>query len=294
MSSTENGQAIAELAVLREDPVGQVGRTIQLHEPQLVLNLASRRSSEVRMFKHIQQLSLLHRENFAASNQIKHLYLVDGFLAMAAAQNPVALYGLARSMFELSAFLHEIRKRLNEVVVQVNDKTWLPLGEKFFGLIVRARFATTHPKYVEMLRADGVPESRLKPFHITNCIQNLAKQPEHADAIERYGLLCDFVHHNLGSSTLANSGSAVSKWARTPGGGGTIWDNDTATVTQYEYPVEDKGHRAVDDLASGFLQDTRACIGWINLIPESPFPPAMVMEMTGTQFGMPWIRPPST
>jgi hypothetical protein len=293
MSSTQGGQAVADLADLREDLVVQIGKTIQLHDPQRVLNLTSRRSSELRMFKHIQQTSLLHRENFAASSQIKHLYLLDGFLAMATAQNPVALYGLARSMFELNAFLHEIQKRLNDVVVQVNEKTWLPLGEKFFGLIVRARFATTHPTYVEMLRAEGVPESRLKPFHITHCIQGLAKQPEHTDAIDRYGSLCDFVHHNLGSATLANSGSAVSEWAQSPGGGGTVWANDTATITQYEYPVEGKGHRAVDELASGFLKDARACIGWINSIPEGPFPPEMVMEKTGTRFGMPWIRPPS-
>jgi hypothetical protein len=71
--------------------------------PQLVLDLASRRGSELRMFKHVQQNSLFHPEHFAASNKVKHLYLIDGFLAMATAQDPVALYGLARSMFELSA-----------------------------------------------------------------------------------------------------------------------------------------------------------------------------------------------
>ena len=251
MSSTENVRAVAELAALRERLVGQVSTPIQLPEPQLTPNLATRRGSDVRMFKHLQQLSVLHRENFVNGNQVKDVYLIDGFLAMATAQNPVALYALARSMFELSAFLHEVQMRLQEVVLGINEKTWLPLGEKFFGLIVRARFATTHPTYLQMLRADGVPERRLKPFNITNCIHGLAKDPEHQDATERYDSLCDFVHHNLGIATLTNSGSAVSNWARTAAGGGAVSLTGDMTITQYEYPVEGKGHRAIDDLAPG-------------------------------------------
>ena len=111
MSSTENVRAVAELAALRERLVGQVSTPIQLPEPQLTLNLATRRGSDVRMFKHLQQLSVLHRENFVNGNQIKHVYLIDGFLAMATAQNPVALYALARSMFELSASMTHVRNR---------------------------------------------------------------------------------------------------------------------------------------------------------------------------------------
>ena len=72
-------------------------------------------------------------------------------------------------MFELSAFLHEVQKRLQDVVLHVNEKTWQPLGERYFGLIVRARFATTHRVYSDLLRADGVPARRLKPFAITLC-----------------------------------------------------------------------------------------------------------------------------
>jgi hypothetical protein len=295
MSSTKNGDAIAELAALREKLVEHVSRAIQWPEPQLVLNLASRRGSEVRTFKHLQQVTMFHRENYASSNQVKHLYLIDGFLAMATAQNPVALYGLARSMFELSAFLHEVQRRLRDVTPRVDEKNWQSAGEQFFGLIVRARVATTHPKFLEMLRANGVAKEHLKPFNVKHCIQELSKESEHKDAVERYALLCDFVHHNLGSLTIANSGSAESEWARAPGGGGTMASPDGAmTITQYEYPVQGKGHSAVDELAPGFLRDTRACIDWINSTPEGPFPPAMIVEKTGTRFGAPLIRPPST
>jgi hypothetical protein len=102
-----------------------------------------------------------------------------------------------------------VQKRLEDVVLHVK-----PLGEKYFGLIVRARFATTHPVYHDLLRADGVPARRLKPFDITHCVQGLTAEPEHQDATARYALLCDFVHHNLASSTTANSGSGVTDMAR--------------------------------------------------------------------------------
>jgi hypothetical protein len=69
--------------------------------------------------------------------------------------------------------------------------------------------------------------------------------------------------------------------------------NGPMTITQYEYPVHGKGHRAVDDLAPGFLRDTLACIDWINMIPEGPFPQEMIMQKTGTKFGTPIVPPQS-
>lgn len=43
-----------------------------------------------------------------------------------------------------------------------------------------------------------------------NSIRQLSKHSGCEDAEERYAVLYDFVHHNLGSSTLANAGSAAS------------------------------------------------------------------------------------
>jgi hypothetical protein len=182
--------------------------------------------------------------------------------------------------------------RLQEVTLRIDEKTWRPLGEKYFGLIVRARFATTHPEYRKVLLAQGVPAARLKPVNITNCIQGLGAEPEHQDAARRYDMLCDFVHHNLGSSTLANSGSAVTDAARSAGGGEIRVGYGPTSITQYEYPVQGKLERAFNDLASGFLKDTRACIGWLNTTPGGPFPPEMITKMTGNPFGCE-ARPPS-
>jgi hypothetical protein len=289
----EGAPAIAELATLRDELVHQVGKPIEWPEPGLTLNYGDRRNSDMRMFKYLHQMCLLHRSNFVSSNQIRHLYLIDGFLTTVDAQNPFALYALARSMFELSAFLHEVKTRLQEVVLRINDNTWQPLGEKFFGLIVRARYATTHPDYLGLLLTHGVPASRLKPFNITNCVQGLAAEREHQDATKRYQLLCDFVHHNLGSSSMAKSGSAVSDASRSSGGGMLVVRGGSTSITRYEYPAKGKADRALNGLAGGFLKDTRACIGWLDTTPESPFPWEMVMEKTGSPFGVQELRPPS-
>jgi hypothetical protein len=235
----------------------------------------------------------MHRENFVAGNQIKVVCLLDGFFAMIEVENPFGLYAVARSVCELSAFLHEVQARLQEITLHVTEKSWQPMGEKYFGIITRARFATTQPDHLAMLAAEGVSTARLKPFNIMNCIQNLAAEPEHGDVHERYQVLCDFVHHNLGSSTLANSGSGVVDAARSAGGGEIRHPSGQTTVTQYEYPVVGKATRAVNDLAQGFLKDTRACIQWLNLTPGGPFPTDMVVKVTGNRLGFKELRPPT-
>ncbi|MCX5044670.1 hypothetical protein OG921_16000 [Aldersonia sp. NBC_00410] len=285
-SSTGGESPVTELIALRGRLIGQVGRSIQLPEPGFTLDLANRAESDVRAFKHIHQTCMLHRENFVAANQIKHLYLIDGFLTLIEAQNPVALYGVARSMVELSAFLHEISTRLQDVVLRLDDRNWKPLGEKFFGLIVRARFATTHPQFRALLAAEGLTPTRLKPFNIGNCIDGLTTEPDHQDAKTRYASLCDFVHHNLSSSSVSNSGSGVVDVARSAGGGELRHPDGSLTVTQYEYPARGKAAQAVDNLASDFLRDARACINWINMLPGSPFPQQMVTTITGHPTGL--------
>ena len=51
------------------------------------------------------------------------------------------------------------------------------------------------------------------------------------------------------------------------------------TITQYEYPVQGKGQRTIDDLAPGFLRDALACIGWLNMTPPGPLPEELVVAV---------------
>ena len=106
-------------------------------------------------------------------NQIKHLYLVDAYIDLAKSKNPLMPYLVARTMFEFSAFLHEVRTRLIRAA-SLADQNWQQAGEKFHGEIVRARFATGKRDLKDLLLASGVPEKRLEPLNVTNCIQGLA------------------------------------------------------------------------------------------------------------------------
>ncbi|MBN9102343.1 MAG: hypothetical protein J0I49_30225 [Pseudonocardia sp.] len=291
MSETVGAESALKLQERRKSWYAHVARPIQFPEPSLTLDLDSRRESTVRMFRHVHQTCVFHRENFVAANEIKHLYLVDAFLALAKIENPIALYAVARSVFELNAFLYNVQSRLLNATRSVTADNWRQVGEKFFGILIRARFATQHPAYREMLFQEGVSSARLKPFNIQQCVTQLSSEPEHRDALDRYQLLCDYVHHNLGSATTVNSGSGTSDAARSAGGGAIIGQGPM-TVTQYEYPVDGKLDRSLNELAPGFLRDALACVNWLNRTPASPFSPDLVEGVTGDPLGFDILREP--
>jgi hypothetical protein len=281
--------AIEELAVLRGRLFPQVERPIQWPEPALVLDLESRRDSELRSFKHLHQVCVLHREHFWAG-QIKHLSLIDAYLDLAGSQNGLALYIIARSMFELSAFFHAVRSRLIEASEHA-EVNWREAGQMFFAAVVRARFATTREDYKTLLRDEArVSPKRLDPFNVMHCIRGLAQDAENNDAEARYAFLCDFVHHNLASATTANAGSAEVDVASSSGAGMAIMPHRGA-ITQYEYPLPDKYVRALDDTCPGFLRDALSCVRWLNETPAGPYPPQLVEQMTGAPLGLTVLEP---
>jgi hypothetical protein len=289
--STPGELALFELQDRRQGWYAHVGRPLQLPEPGLVLDLSPRRGSDVRTLKHLHQMCMIQRENYGVSSQVKHLYLVDAFFTLAEAENPLALFSVARSMFELNAFLHEIQRRLQQTALALTPNNWVPMGEKFFGLIVRARFATTNPALRAVLSETGVSAKRLDPFNITQCVTGLAEEPDQVDAVERYAVLCDSVHHNLGSMTLANSGSGVAD-AAWSSGGGMLVSTGAMTVTQYEYPAQGQSARALEELAPGFLRDALGCVQWLNMTPASPFSPEFLREVTGSELGVETLLAP--
>ncbi len=276
--------ALDELRQLREHSFAELRSPIQFFAPDSTLDLESRRDSAERMFKHLHQSSVLHRENFCAANKIKHLSLIDAYLDLSATGNALGLYAIARSMFELNAFLHEVRDRLVAAASKAAGD-WRGAGEEFFGLLVRARFATTQSDFHKLLRDEGLSVDRLKPFNIKNAVQHLAHDPDHRDAKDRYDTLCDFVHHNLGSTTLTDSGSAASNIAMSSQGGAMI-TSGKGRIIQYEYPVTGKFVTALEDTAPSFLRDVQACLTWINTVPRSPYTPELVEQFTGTDLGM--------
>lgn len=172
-------------------------------------------------------------------------------------------------MFELSAFTHEIRSRLSDVQARVDARNWQPLGEKFFAVLVRARYATSSPEFRQPLLSAGVPKQRLEPFNITKCIRGLAAEPDRADAVDRYAQLCDFVHQNLSSALTTGSGHVMSDHAKI--GSGIVLMPDSGPVAIYRYPVGSPFVAHVDRAGPGFLRDAEDCIRWINETPSAPF-----------------------
>jgi hypothetical protein len=231
----------------------------------------------------------LHRENLCAASQVKHLYLLDSYIDMARRENPLAIYMAARSMLEFNAFLHEVSVRLREAS-SLATENWLDGGRQFFGIIVRARFATSRSDYKALLQKEGLPEDLQKPFRVGKCIKELATEADYREVGSRYEFLCDFVHHNLASGTAANAGSTVAD-AAFSSGGGMIFLPSPGTVTQYEYPVPKKAKVAIESTAAGFLQDGQGCVRWINEMPGSPYSQEAIQTFTGTELGFTTFTP---
>ncbi len=275
---------LAEIAHLRERLLPEVRGPIQWPEPVLRLKLESRRASNERMFKHIHQSCLLHTENFRAASKVKHVYLLDAYIESARNDNPFAIYMAARSMLEFNAFLHDVSARLCEAT-NLASQQWLDGGRKFFGIVVRARYATSRSEFKALLRQEGLTDDFLKPMNVMNSIRVLSEEDIYRDTEARYDSLCDYVHHNLGSATAANVGTTIAHVARSIGGGMLIMP-DAGPVTQYQYPVPSKGKRGLDDTEGGFLKDAKACIEWINRMPATPYSSEQISAFTGSALGM--------
>jgi len=282
--SKQSQEALNQLREKYDSLRIQVEKPIQFPELSLRLDVESRASDPTRMFKHIHQSSLFHAHNFLAGNKVKLPYLITGYTTMVEAENPFGVYSSARNLLELNAFLYEVSRRLIECK-EGNESDWRSRGEKFFGLIVRARFATSDPKKTELLLKDRVSKKHIKPFNIMNCIKSLAAEADFTDVQGQYASLCDFVHHNLSSQTTSNVGSFTSDVARSSGGG-AIFMPTAGPVTQYQYPVKNKAEKAIDETAVCALRNTKGVIRWLNRLPESPYSASEIQEMTGTRFGI--------
>lgn len=289
---TFQGDPIVELERLRGLWFASVAPTKGLPEAAVVLNMKPRRNDPVRQFKYLHQMCLAHALNHRAGQEVKHLTLVDAFLAMMKAENPLGMYAIGRSMLELNAYLHEVQSRLTGHAEKATDTNWISAGEAFFAMVVRARYATTNRDHLSVLVAQGVSPRTLDPLNVMRCIEGLTDADGFEDAGERYGALCDFVHHNLGSATASNSGSGVAIGAFTKSGGGFMnADGSSMTQTQYSYPVPTKFDTALEDVSSGFLRDALGCVTWLGLTPESVYSPELCMARTGSPFGMRYIPP---
>jgi len=285
--NSECEKALRELQVISEEHKRNLSYPIELPEPAFKLDLHTRKSDKVRMFKHLQQTCLVNVENFRIPNQIKLIYLIDGYLLMTKHENPYGMYSFARSLLELNAFLYEVTKELL-VVCEKPENTWLSKGEEFFGLIVRAIYGTSDHPTKKFLKETGVSSRHLEPYNITRCINNLKSDEEHGELAKYYGVLCDHVHHNLSSQATCNQGGRITSTPIIYPGWNMLL-TERGTVIKYQYPVKRKAGTAIENTATFTLRNVEAILKWFKRLPSSPFPEKQIIAMTGTHLGVQFI-----
>ncbi len=236
------------------------------------------------MVKHIHQSCAMHTGAYRFGTEMKVVHLVDAFEQLAQAGNGLGLYPVARSALELYAQVLDVDSTLRECQQKVTIENWLPPGEEFFKTIARARFATSNESYAQMLRAEGASAKVLKPMNVMESINRLGGNVAARAAVERYGQLCDAVHHNLSSTAAVTSGSGVSDAARHHSGG-MIVGRGAVTITAYQYPVVWKADIALASIGSDFVEDVRQTLDALTAFPESPFSPTFLHETTGSPIG---------
>lgn len=235
-------------------------------------------------------MCLLHAENFAQAHQIKLVSLLDGYQAVAKAENTLGPYLFARSILELTAFVYEVSARLTEIAAKP-EANWKGKGEEFFTMIVRARFATTDPKKRQALESAGCPARLLKPLNVMKCISTLLTDPEATGALsEQYEKLCDFVHHNLSSQVTSSPGFRVGDMAHSAGGGAIVMTKQ-APITRYEYPVARKAALAIEETLPTVIKCVEICVKHLNKMPRTPFSVDQLREKTGSALGITTLVP---
>lgn len=274
------------LAWLRDTAVRlgkYVERPFEFPQPSLKLDVRSRAPDKRRMVKHISQMCTGHVVIFVRSTQIKQVCLLDAYLAMVDAKNPVGVYAVARSCLELNAFMHEVSQRLVEAAAR-DEAGFQERGETFFSTIVRARFASSDPLSRKQLSEAGAPTSALKPINVMACIEGLLNVNGMSDARSRYDALCDFVHHNFSSNNMAIENTRLDTVARSLGGG-EVRTTSRGAVTRFRYPPVGSGQAAIDATVAGVVRDQAATIAWLNRCPECPYTSAELVEWTGSRLG---------
>jgi hypothetical protein len=198
--------------------------SLQLPESAFSLDLASRAPDDLRQFKHILQVCLMHATHFERANQIKTIYMIDAYLWGVERLNPVAIYNGARSLLELHALLKYVARLLEEA--RAGDKTdWQARGERYFDVILHARYGTTDPAKQTHLKSAGMEDSAVQPVRLHKARKLLSEELDWTEP--HYAALCDFVHHNLSSQRMSGAYAGEASTATSSKGGmlllKTVW-----------------------------------------------------------------------
>ncbi len=276
---------LGELQQINQATGREIATMMQLPEPGFALDLASRSKSAKRAFKHIQQSCLLHATHFEVANQGKTAYIVDEYLWASSRLNPMAIYSSARALLELHAMLHYVRFLLDQARIGPKED-WETRGEKFFKVILQARFGTTDPNVEKLLKADGMADESVQLIRLKSARKKLAEDLPWVEA--HYAMLCDFVHHNMSSQRTTGAYAGESFLAKSQSGGMLILP-EPAPILQYQFPMAETGRRAIAQTAARALENLRGLISSLNQLARTPFSQEELLANTGSALGMEYL-----
>jgi hypothetical protein len=169
-----SGTALSELKLIRALLFTEASARMELPWTALNFDLASRAGNAVRIFKHLHQVCLLNSLHFARANLVKLVHLLDMYLGLVEAENPLGVYTAARSLLELHALVDYVHLQLTTGT----GSTDLERAERFLATLRRARFGSLQKANQERLAKAGIPAEEVRPFQVLSCIDKVgAKIP---------------------------------------------------------------------------------------------------------------------
>lgn len=273
-----------ELSQIHEQMKAFVREKFVFPEAALKLDVESRSEDQHRVFKYLHQQNSMHAKHFVRAQQIKAVYILDGYLSQIAQRNSIGMYLFSRTMLELVAFVYEVQRRLDEIA-KGSGKMWDQRGREFFANIVRARYSTCHEEKEHLLIDAGISKRHLKPLNVKSCLESLSKDESYGSLAKRYSEFCDFIHHNLSSQLIASKGIVITDSVLNESGGG-IQTAQKGPFTVYEYPADNKANDAKESTLEFMLENAKAMIELINHLPSTPYSKNELVSHTGNIFGM--------
>ena len=279
-TSSRNINYLEKIVVQMRDLASGV---IEYPEPDFKLDLKSRAEDSTYQFKHMHRMSTLQREHFVRSNQIKLIYLIEGYILLCKDKNVLGPYLFARTILELCAFLNNVCGRLKKIKER-KESDWKPKGIEFFSLLVRARYGTSYSKLNKQLVEMGLPKKILKPLNIMHSLSVLYENPEAKSLDGKYDMLCDFVHHNLSSQVSSSSGFRTGSVSHSSEGAMLLTMQD-GPITRYEYPVVAKAEKAIEQTLDLVIDAVIICLTCFKTTPHTPYSETQLLEFTGSKSG---------
>lgn len=277
---------LLKLDNIKRSSLEHLSGRLEFPEPGFHLDFTAR-TGALKQFEHAHQMCLIHATHFEMATKVKTTYLLDAYLWAALPLNAVAIYSAARSLMELrlvtNYVAHLLREALNGSLAE-----WRERGERFFSVILRARFGTSDPNLQAALQLEGCPGAVLQPFRIAHARKFAAQQHPWIEA--HYALLCDFVHPNLSSQRTAGGYAGEQQIAHSSGGGMLVLSKP-ASIIHYRFPMPEPGRRAVTQTAEHALENVVALIAATNEMPRTPYGEDELLKKTGSRVGLKMALP---